>query len=106
MGKLLIISLSSERFRDRREAGQLLAREMTGYRGKEAVVLGIPRGGIIVAHELGRALEAELDIVLSRKLRTPGQWELAMGSVAEDGRLFLNRDVITELGIGHAYIEQ
>jgi putative phosphoribosyl transferase len=69
-------------------------------------VLGIPRGGVLVAQELARALDAELDIVLARKLRTPGHEELAMGSVAEDGRAFLNREVISQLGISDASIER
>jgi len=73
MGKIRIISRASQPFRDRQEAGQLLAQELTEYRGQGAVVLGIPRGGIIVARELARQLDADLDIVLSRKLRTPGQ---------------------------------
>lgn len=106
MSKLRIDSRSSKPFRDRREAGQLLGRELTELRGQKAVVLGIPRGGIIVARELAGALEADLDIVLSRKLRSPGHLELAMGSVAEDGKLFLNETVILELGIDRAYIER
>lgn len=99
MGEIRIVSRSSEPFRDRQEAGRLLAAELEEYRGKNAVVLGIPRGGVIVAREVARGLDAELDIVLARKLRTPGQEELAMGSVAEDGRVFLNSDVVSQLGI-------
>ena len=72
MAKLRIVSHSDEPFRDRQEAGQLLGRELNSLHGQRAVVLGIPRGGIIVARELARALEADLDIVLSHKLRTPG----------------------------------
>lgn len=106
MAKLRIVSHSDEPFRDRQEAGQLLGRELNNLRGQKAVVLGIPRGGIIVARELARALEADLDIVLSHKLRTPGHPELAMGSVAEDGKLFLNEMVIRELGVDRAYIQQ
>jgi putative phosphoribosyl transferase len=106
VGKLRILSHSSELFNDRREAGRLLSRELKDYRSKSSVVLGIPRGGIIVAQELARALEAELDIVLAHKLRTPGYAELAMGSVAEDGRLFLNEEVIRELDVNDAYISQ
>ncbi len=106
MSKLRILSHSSEPFKDRREAGRLLAQQLSGYRGQKAVVLGIPRGGIIVAQELARALEAETDIVLAHKLRTPGHAELAMGSVAEDGKLFLNEEVVGELGVGEAYIQQ
>lgn len=106
MGKLRILSHGSEPFKDRREAGRLLAQQLSDYSGQKPVVLGIPRGGIIVAQEIARALPADLDIVLAHKLRTPGHVELAMGSVAEDGRLFLNEHVIWELGIGEAYIQQ
>ena len=106
MGKLRIVSSSSQPFRDRREAGQLLAQELKDLAGRNLVVLGIPRGGVVIAQELARALDAELDIVLARKLRTPGHEELAMGSVAEDGRTFLNQEVISELRINNASIEQ
>ncbi len=105
-GRVWIISRSSRSFRDREEAGQLLAQELTGFRGQRAVVLGIPRGGIIVAREVANALDAELDIVLSHKLRTPGHPELALGSIAENGELFLNRGLVKELNIGNAYINQ
>ena len=106
MGKLRILSHSSEPFEDRREAGRLLAKELRSYRGQKTVVLGIPRGGIVVAQELARALEADLDIVLAHKLGTPGHAELAMGSVAEDGRLFLNEEITRELSVSEAYIQQ
>ncbi len=106
MGKLRIVSYSDEPFRDRQEAGQLLAHELQEWRGQGAVALGIPRGGIVVARELAQALDAELDIVLSRKLRTPGHTELAMGSVAEDGKLFLNESVIREMRVERPYIQQ
>ena len=106
MGKLSILSHGSEPFRDRREAGRLLAQQLSGYRGQKTVVLGILRGGIIVAQEIAHALLADLDIVLAHKLRTPGHAELAMGSVAEDGRLFLNEEVVRELDVGEAYIRQ
>lgn len=106
MAKVRIISTSGEPFTDREEAGRLLADELRGYRGQRAVVLGIPRGGIIVAREIARELDAELDIVLAHKLRTPGHEELAMGSVAEDGKVFLNQEVVGELGVGEAYVQQ
>lgn len=106
MGTVRIISRSSERFRDRQEAGRLLAQQLVEIGGKKAVVLGIPRGGIIVARELARALDAELDIVLSHKLRTPGRQELALGSIAEDGKLFLNEGLVQELGVGQSYIQR
>lgn len=104
--KLHILSRSSEPFVDREEAGRLLADELREYRGKAAVVLGIPRGGIIVAREIARELNADLDIVLARKLRTPGHEELAMGSVSEHGKLFLNREVVGQLGVPEAFIQR
>lgn len=106
MGTLRILSRSNEPFRDRKEAGRLLARHLGDYRGQKTVVLGIPRGGIIVAQELAHTLQADMDIVLAHKLRTPGHLELAMGSVSEDGKLFLNEEVVQELGIGQVYIQQ
>lgn len=104
--QLRILSRSSTPFADREEAGKLLADELSDYRGKKAVVLGIPRGGVVVGHELARGLDAELDIVLAHKLGTPGHEELAMGSVTEDGKLFLNREVVEELGVREPYIQQ
>jgi putative phosphoribosyl transferase len=104
--KVRVISNSGARFLDRAEAGHLLAIELNGLKGRNAVVLGIPRGGIIVAQELARRIEADLDIVLSRKLGTPGESELAMGSLSEDGSVFLNNDVVRTFGITNYDIEQ
>lgn len=104
-GNIRILSNSGERFTDRVQAGALLVREMSELQGKRAVVLGIPRGGIVVARELARGIEADLDIALARKLGTPGQNELAMGSVSEDGSVFLNQEVVDTLGISKQEIE-
>ncbi|MCJ7515876.1 MAG: hypothetical protein MUO89_07960 [Dehalococcoidia bacterium] len=106
MARLRIISRSSEAFRDCQEVGQLLAWELRNLLGRNLVVLGIPRGGIMVAQELAKTLDAELDVVLAHKLRTPGHPELAMGSVAENGKVFLNKEVVAELGIDQHYIEE
>jgi putative phosphoribosyl transferase len=106
MESLRIISRSSDPFRDREEVGQLLAWELRNLPGRNLVVLGIPRGGIIVAQELAGTLDAELDIVLAHKLRAPGHPELAMGSLAENGKIFLNDQVVTELGISQHYVEE
>ena len=106
MGIIRVISHNAERFSDRRQAGALLAMELKQWRGRKAVVLGIPRGGIIVAEELSRRLEAELDIVLSRKLGAPNNPELAVGSVTEDGNVFLNEEIVSALSLGQGYIEK
>ena len=104
-GKMRILSYSLELFRDRAEAGSLLAAQLFEYKNKQAVVLGIPRGGIVVAREVASFLNGEMDIILSHKLRTPGESELAMGSVSENGYLFLNQDVIRGIRITRAEIE-
>ena len=105
MGKSRVVSYSDESFENREEAGRLLAAALKGFRGKDAVVLGIPRGGMVVANEIFRALNSELDIVLSRKLGAPGNPELAIGSVGEDGKLFLNEDLAFRVGADKTYIE-
>ena len=105
MGKLRVVFYSDESFEDRKEAGRLLAAALKGFRGKDTVVLGIPRGGMVVAGEIAGALNSGLDIVLSRKLGCPGNPELAIGSVGEDGRLFLNQDLAFRVGADETYIE-
>ncbi len=105
MGKIRIISRRSERFADRQEAGQLLGRELSYLKGENPVVLGIPRGGVLVAREMANVLNSDMDVVLARKLRTPGHSELAMGSVAEGGKVFINKLVVHELGITEEQIE-
>jgi len=106
MGKLLVLSRSSERFGDRVEAGQLLARELGYLSGKDPVILAIPRGGIIIGQELAAALHGKLDVVLAHKLRTPGHEELAMGAIGEDGSVFINRMAVRQLGIDDRDIEE
>ncbi|MGE3805125.1 MAG: phosphoribosyltransferase [Gemmataceae bacterium] len=77
-------------FRDRRDAAQQLAARLKGQPLRDPLVLGIPRGGVVLADGIAAEIGADVDVVLSRKLRAPGQPELALGAVAEDGRLFLN----------------
>jgi predicted phosphoribosyltransferase len=77
-------------FANRAEAGRLLADRLAGFALERPLVLAIPRGGVEVGEPIARALNAELDVVLSRKLRAPDQPELALGAVAEDGSMHLN----------------
>jgi predicted phosphoribosyltransferase len=77
-------------FRDREQAALLLAQQFKGRVLHDPLVLAIPRGGVATGAVLARELGAELDVVLSRKLRAPGQSELAVGAIAEDGRIYLN----------------
>jgi putative phosphoribosyl transferase len=93
-------------FRDRTEAGQLLAKELTAYANrKDVLVLGLPRGGVPVAFEVARALKAPLDVFVVRKLGVPGHRELAMGAIASGDVRVLNEDVVEGLGLSQLTID-
>lgn len=88
------------RFRDRTEAGQLLAAQLRAYEERpDVLVLALPRGGVPVAYEVAKALHAPLDVLIVRKLGVPGQEELAMGAIASGGVRVLNNDVVQLLGV-------
>jgi putative phosphoribosyl transferase len=91
------------RFRSRVEAGKLLASKLTKYANRpDVLVLGIPRGGVTVAFEVAKVLNAPLDICLARNLGVPGHPELAMGAIAAGGVQVLDDDVLGWLRIsGH-----
>ncbi|MEO3749308.1 phosphoribosyltransferase family protein [Streptomyces sp. B6B3] len=86
-------------YADRSEAGRRLARELMGLRGRELVVLGLPRGGVPVATQVARALDAPLDVSVVRKLGVPYQPELAMGAIGEDGTRVINEQVLSSARI-------
>ena len=87
-------------FRDRTEAGQILAGELMQYANQPGViVLGLPRGGVPVAFEVAMALRTPLDVFIVRKLGTPGHRELAMGAIASGGIRVLNEEVVQGRGI-------
>ena len=89
-----------QRFHDRREAGQLLARQLADYKDRDdVVVLALPRGGVPVGYEIARELKAPLDVFVVRKLGVPWQPELALGAIAGRGTEVLNGDVITAYNI-------
>ena len=95
------------RFLDRADAGRQLAEQLTPYAGRsDVVVLGLPRGGLPVAHEVARELRVPLDAFLVRKLGVPGRAELAMGAIAEGGVEVLNDDVIHGLTIPQKVVQQ
>jgi putative phosphoribosyl transferase len=91
-------------FRDRREAGAALAECLHAHRGRGTLVLGIPRGGVVVAAEVARRLDSELDVVVARKLGAPGAPELAIGAVTADGGRFINQDLVRELNVSGDYL--
>lgn len=93
-------------YRNRREAGQVLATQLIKYANRQDVlVLALPRGGVPVAYEVAKALHAPLDVFLVRKLGVPGHEELAMGAIATGGIRVLNENVIHSLGIPDKLIE-
>src|SRR6195256_5200595 len=93
-------------FRDRPEAGRLLAAKLTTYVNRpDVIVLGLPRGGVPVAYEVARALGAPLDVFIVRKLGVPGYEELAMGAVATGGVRVLNDQLINRLSIPNHLID-
>ena len=96
----------SARFRDRREAGRFLARELAAYANRpDVIVLALPRGGVPVGYEIAQALHAPLDVFLVRKLGVPGHEEYAMGAIASGGVSVLNEEVVQRLGISPYQIE-
>ena len=92
------------RFRDRQEAGQLLAKELLARLEKEEdiIVLGIPRGGVVVAAEVAKALDAPMDVYITRKIGAPYQPELAIGAIASSGDVVLDEKLISALDVSPA----
>ena len=83
-----------------------MAEKLEYLNSKEAVILGIPRGGIIVGAEVARILGSEFDIVLTRKLGLPGNPELAIGAVSENGDVIINKILAFESGADKEYIQE
>src|SRR5580765_8740262 len=95
------------RFKDRRDAGRRLAAALQEYAGRsDVIVLALPRGGVPVAFEVAQALSVPLDVFLVRKLGVPGHPELAMGAIATGGIEVLSEDLIRDLGIPPALVQQ
>jgi len=95
-------------FENRREAGRRLARALAkrGYRGRNTLILGIPRGGLVVTDEVAGALSAALDIITARKLRAPYKPELGIGAVVNGDHILLNEDLIRTVGASQDYVNR
>lgn len=94
-------------FDDRIDAGRRLAERLAYLHGRaDVIVLGIPRGGVVVAAEVARALTAPLDIFIARKIGAPFNSELAVGAVTSDGTVFLDNELIEQLRIPHRLVER
>ncbi len=95
-----------KRFRDRREAGRLLAAQLSAYAKRpDVLVLALPRGGVPVAAEVASALGAPLDVFVVRKLGVPGHEEYALGAIATGGVRVLNEEVVQALRIPDRVID-
>jgi len=93
-------------FEDRVDAGRRLAKRLESFAHRlDVVVLGVPRGGVVVAYQVAAALGAPLDIFLSRKLGVPGQTELAFGAVSANGERYLDEYILRTTGITNAQVE-
>jgi predicted phosphoribosyltransferase len=95
------------RFRDRAEAGRELGERLAEkYAGRQDVfVLTLPRGGVVVGHEVADRLDAPLDVLVVRKLGFPGQSELAMGAIASGGVRVLNEELLDQTGVSQAFVD-
>lgn len=91
-------------FKDRTEAGKKLAELLKKYQGQAAVVYALPRGGVVVASEIAKALHAPLDLIITRKIGHPLQPEYAIGAVAENGHSILNEGAISD--VSEEYLEE
>jgi len=83
----------------------MLARALLDLKGKDVVVLGIPRGGVVVARQVAKVLGATLDVIVTKKIGAPGEPEFAVGAVTQEGEVVLNKEVVRLLGIGASYLK-
>ena len=93
-------------FADRVEAGKRLASELTDFIGKTAIVLAIPRGGVVVGYEIAKAFNLPLDIIIPHKIGAPDNPELAIGAMTEDGTIILDKELTAYLGVPQDYIKE
>jgi predicted phosphoribosyltransferase len=93
-------------FRNREDAGRQLAARFTGRQLRDPLVLAIPRGGVVVGAALARELDVEFDVVLARKLRAPGQPQLAIGAISETGEIHLNSASVELTGPLEDYLSE
>ena len=93
-------------FKDRRKAGENLAARLEIYRGREPLILAVPRGGVAVAGPIREAIGGELDLIITRKIGAPHQRELAIGATSGDGFVMLNDELITRIGVFPDYVKK
>ena len=91
-------------YHDRADAARQLAQKLRARELRHPLILAIPRGGVVIGAVLAHELNAELDVVLARKLRAPNQPEYAIGAVSEDGQVFLNQEAVEGLELAPEYL--
>ena len=91
-------------FEDRRAAGRMLAEHLRAYAGTDTVVLGITRGGVVVAHEVGRRLHLPLDALVVQRIAEPGERHLGLGAIAEQGHLVVSRRRLRALALSATWL--
>lgn len=94
------------RYRDRCEAGKQLAEVLKTYAGDDCLVLGIPRGGVVVAAQVAKILGAPLDIIIPRKVGAPYNPEVAIGAMTQDGTMICDQKVISLLGVSEVELQE
>ena len=92
------------RFKNRSEAGRQLARQLGVYRGKDVIVLAIPMGGVPVAYEVAKELNAPLDVIMAKKIGAPFNQELAIGAVTWNGAVLLDEDMVDKWRVSSDYV--
>ena len=93
-------------FANRVEAGKRLASELENLVGKNAIVLAIPRGGVVLGYEIAKAFNVPLDVIIPRKIGAPDNPELAIGAMTEDGTIILDKNLVSYLGVTKDYIRE
>jgi putative phosphoribosyl transferase len=93
-------------FADRVDAGKRLAQALRGHVGEDAVVLAIPRGGVVVGYEVTKALALSLDVIIPRKIGAPNNPELAIGAMTEDGTILLDDRLVDYLNVSQEYVKE
>ncbi|MFA5075316.1 MAG: phosphoribosyltransferase family protein, partial [Candidatus Babeliales bacterium] len=94
-------------FENREQAGELLSEKLKNYKdNKNAIVIGLARGGIITAEAIAKNLNLSLDIIAPRKISSPVDPELAIGAITQDGQAVLDKNLINSMGIAQSYIDK